>query len=374
MTDRLDLLQREILALPWDDRHFPRLLPMLEEAVPLADEAGDTWAGFWLRARLAGVCNNLDLAERALVAVFWCLSMLERDPEVRARDGGRILRSAATVAQLLPTVPTLPRQEILRLLDELERLHRRAGLPPRSVAEVRHFVLLRMGDLGLAGEAFDQWRSLPRESAWRLDCDVCEADATLEWYAAIGRDEDAIASAAALLDSTAVGVKDKCEGLKAWGHANALAPLVRLGRLDDAWSCHRRGLAMVTGRTGMLSAVGKHLGFLAAVGDLHRAVSLSGQHLALADRLTEHGRYRIDVGVWLVVCALRRHGVPETDLRIPRWHPAFSPAGRYDVAALAERLGVAVRSLALRFDTRNGNDFVSMELLREQALLGPGVR
>lgn len=374
MTDRLAVLEREILALPWDDRSFPRLLPLLEEAVPLADEVGDTWAGFWLRAQLAGVCNNLRLAERAMVAVFWCLSMLERDPGVRARDGGRILRSAGNIAQLLPTVPTLPRQEILRLLDEVERLHRQAGLPLRSVAEVRHFVLLRMGDLGLAGEAFDQWRALPRESAWRLDCDVCEADAMLEWYAAIGRDEDAIAAAATLLDGTAVGVKDKCEGLRAWGHANALAPLVRLGRLDDAWTCHRRGLGMVNGRTGMLAAVGKHLAFLAAVGDLGRAVSLAGQHLALADRLTEHGRYRLDLGVWLVVCALRRYGISETDLRIPPWHPAFSPAGRYDVAALAERLGAAVGSLALRFDSRNGNDFVSMELSREHALLGPVAR
>jgi hypothetical protein len=374
MTDRLGRLEREILALPWDDHHFARMLPLLEEAVPLADEAGDTWAGFWLRAQLAGVCNNLRLAERALVAVFWCLSVLERDPDVRARDGGRILRSAGNIAQLLPAVPTLPREEILRLLDELERLHRRAGLPLRSVAEVRHFVLLRMGDLGLAGEAFDQWRGLPRETAWRLDCDVCEADTMLEWYAAIGRDEEAIAAATALLDGTAVGVKDKCEGLRAWGHANALAPLVRLGRLDDAWSCHRRGLAMAAGRPGLVAAVGKHLAFLAAAGDLDRAVSLAGQHLMLADRLTEHGRFRLDTGVWLVACALRRHGVTHTDLRIPSWHPAFRPGRRHDVAALADRLGTAVRSLALRFDARNGNDFVSTELVREHALLGPVTR
>jgi hypothetical protein len=371
VTARLAQLQREILGTPWDDRHFPRLLPLLEEAVPLADEAGDTWAGFWMRAQLAGVCNNLDLAERALVAVSWCLATLDRDPAVRSEDGGRILRTAGTIAQLLPSVPDLPRDDIFRLLDEIERLQRRAGMPLRAITEIRHFVLLRMGDLGPAGEAFDRWRSLPRESSWRLDCEVCESDALLEWYAAIGRDEHAIAAAAPLLDGTAVGVKEKCEGLRSWGHANALAPLVRLGRLDDAWACHRRGLAMVIGRSGALGEIGKHLGFLAAVGDLSRAASLAGQHLALADRLTEHGRYRLDVGVWLVVCALRRHGVVETDLRIPPWHPAFRSSGRYHVGRLAERLGAAVRSLAVRFDARNGNDFVTRELLREHALLGP---
>lgn len=374
--ERIQQLWQAHVDLPWNGQTWPRYIPLLEEGIPLADSVGDLKHSFRFRIQLAAVLGNLDLVERALVPLSWCLATFDRaGSQLTTYDGERLLGIALGMLQKTIHLPEISREEIHRLLDDLEQRVRRAGHPRRAVLERRQYVLMCLGDLERAAEAFAAWRSLPRDRAmtktkWFLyDCDSCEAAGVMEWLLAIGRDEEALAAAGPVLDDIAPAAGDGCDGMRAWILANALAPLLRQDRVEEAVVHHRRGLRMVAGDPSKLDHVAPHLTFLAATGQAVPALPLVERHLTLAGELSDHLRYELDVAVWLVVEALAAQGTAMLTLRLPEWHHAHEPSGRYDTAALAERLAEPVRTLATRYDTRNGNTFVSAQLERQRALL-----
>ncbi|MEV0408431.1 hypothetical protein [Actinoallomurus sp. NPDC050550] len=375
--ERIQNLWQAHRDLPWNGQSLPRHVPLLEEGISLADSIGDLRHSFRFRIQLAAVLGNLHLVERALVPLSWCLATFDsKGSELPAHYGDRLLEVAMTILQKMPHLPEISRIDIDRLLDDLTQRHRRAGYPPRGMLERGQYVLMCVGDLDRAAGMFAAWRSLPRDKevmnsnrSCLYDCDTCEAAGVMEWLLAIGNDEEALAAAQPVLDGTASAFDSSCDGMKEWILAHALAPLLRQGRAEEAGVQHRRGLRLVTGDPSALDELAPHLTFLAATGQAVQALPLLERHLALAGERTDHLRYELDTAVWLVVEALAGQGTAKITLRLPEWHHAHEPSGRYEAIALADRLAVPLRTLAARYDTRNGNTFVSAQLERQRALL-----
>jgi len=343
---------------------------LLEEAVRRADAADNLDTALLARFQLGRAQANASLTDRAMVTFAWCLAQFDRYAPGRFPESTHvnILMGSLVIAQRLPKIAELPRERIDAVLADLRTRFERSALSQRDLWSVHQLVWMRLGD-PRAVEALERWRSLPRDGSL-LDCDTCEANALAEWAADRGDLEAAVAAAAPVFDGTAGrGPRVTCARLRDWLLAHGPLWLLALGRAGEARSVHAEGLRSVERDAATPDEIGAHLTFLAATGETDRALRLVERHLPPAEPLHQRDRHPLDVGVWLTVLALTRRGDRRVALRLPAWHHAHDPSGRYDVVALAERLSEPVLELTARYDARNGNPVASIRLQRQRDLL-----
>ncbi|MFI1365174.1 tetratricopeptide repeat protein [Streptomyces griseochromogenes] len=241
--------------------------------------------------------------------------------------------------------PHIPLASTEKWLDEMEHRYRLAGHSERAVRSAEFSVAAHIGDLGRAERAYAAWLAADRDRM--ADCHACELHGQGVWQVTCGRDAEALELWRPVLEG-----EYSCAHEPHTVLASSLAPLLRLGRPDEARAHHLRGFRLVRPMESMRGAYADHVEFCALTGNEARGLELLAERPAYFTD-TGHPRSRLD---FLAVVALlmdRLTGLGLGERQVP------GPAGRSWAAhELAAHTRAEALELAERFDTRNGTSYV----------------
>ncbi|WP_330337596.1 tetratricopeptide repeat protein [Streptomyces sp. NBC_00557] len=241
--------------------------------------------------------------------------------------------------------PHIPLASVEEWLGEMEHRYRLAGYSERAVRGAEFSVAAHIGDLARAERAYAAWLAADRDEM--ADCPACELHGQGAWQAERGRDAQALGLWAPVLEGEFACAHEPHTVL-----ASSLAPLLRLGRQDEARANHLRGFRLVRPMESMRAAYADHVEFCALTGNEARGLELLAERPAYFTD-TGHPRSRLD---FLAVVTLLMDRLTELGLgaqRVP------GPAGRtWTAGELAAHARVETLALAERFDRRNGTSYV----------------
>ena len=242
--------------------------------------------------------------------------------------------------------PHVPLASIEKWLGEMEHRYRLAGHSERAVRSAEFSVAAHVGDVARAERAYAAWLAADRDSM--ADCHACELHVQGWWQAERGRDAEAIRLWGPVLAGEFTCAHEPHTVL-----ASSLAPLLRLGRLDEARAHHLRGFRLVRAMESMRGAYADHVEFCALSGNEARGLELLAERPAY---FTDDGHPRSKLEFMAVVALLmdRLSELGLGDQRVP------GPAGRdWTARELAAHARGEALALAAGFDRRNGTAHVS---------------
>ncbi|MFF7724111.1 tetratricopeptide repeat protein [Streptomyces luteogriseus] len=242
--------------------------------------------------------------------------------------------------------PHIPLASIEKWLGEMEHRYRLAGHSERAVRSAEHSVAAHVGDVARAERAYAAWLAADRDAM--ADCHACELHGQGWWQAERGRVAEALELWRPVLEGEYACAHEPHTAL-----ASSLVPLLRLGRLDEARSCHLRGFRLVREMESMRGAYADHVEFCALTGNEARGLELLAERPAY---FTDDGQPRSRLDFMSVVALLmdRLTVLGLGDRQVP------GPAGRqWTARELAAHAREESLALAARFDERNGTAHVS---------------
>lgn len=242
--------------------------------------------------------------------------------------------------------PHIPLASIEKWLGEMEHRYRLAGHSERAVRSAEFSVAAHVGDVARAERAYAAWLAADRDSM--ADCHACELHGQGWWQAERGRDAEALQLWRPVLEGEFTCAHEPHTVL-----ASSLAPLLRLGRLDEARANHLRGFRLVRAMESMRGAYADHVEFCALTGNEARGLELLAERPAY---FTDDGHPRSKLEFMAVVALLmdRLSELGLGDQQVP------GPAGRtWTARELAAHARAEALALAARFDQRNGTAHIS---------------
>ncbi|MET0162177.1 MAG: hypothetical protein ABW204_05935 [Microbacteriaceae bacterium] len=363
---------------------------LLDRAVALADELGDTELGYGARLRRINAAHNAGDTESLLASFAWCVGMHERDPKAHPLqiEWYDLLWYHKWIPSTLAKSPAFAVADIETALQRMEDLYRRQGVGLSGVWQSRFNAAVRRGELDLAEQYFASLERTPRDEY--SHCDACVRGDAADFFFATGREEEGLRRFDEIIENQ-FSCGDEPEATQ----ASALLPLLRAGRFDDALANQRMSYRLIKPKPDMIGSVAEHWVFLAVTGNEDRALTLVERHLGwLAhDGLdqTAHFSALVALGATLDAVARAGHGeVPvrgSADARLapffgdaPRGGSADGVAGEVSstvagsapadrsVAELAVAAWAGAQRLAEAFDARNGNDWYARRIAAGRAL------
>ncbi|MBN0046215.1 tetratricopeptide repeat protein [Streptomyces actuosus] len=242
--------------------------------------------------------------------------------------------------------PHIPLASVEKWLGEMEHRYRLAGHSERAVRSAEFSVAAHVGDVARAERACAGWLAADRDRM--ADCHACELHQQGWWQAERGRDAEALKLWRPVLEGEFTCAHEPHTVL-----ASSLAPLLRLGRADEARAHHLRGFRLVRAMESMRGAYADHVEFCALTGNEARGLELLAERPAY---FTDDGHPRSRLEFMAVVALLmeRLDALGLAGQQVPGPPGRVWTAGELAVHARAEAL-----ALAERFDERNGSAYVS---------------
>ncbi|MFH0519165.1 tetratricopeptide repeat protein [Streptomyces sp. M41] len=242
--------------------------------------------------------------------------------------------------------PHIPLASIEKWLGEMEHRYRLAGHSERAVRSAEFSVAAHIGDEARAERAYGAWLAADRDDM--ADCHACELHVQGWWQAERGRDAEALKLWGPVLEGEFTCAHEPHTVL-----ASSLAPLLRLGRVDEARAHHLRGFRLVRAMESMRGAYADHVEFCALTGNEASGLELLAQRPAY---FTDDGHPRSKLEFMAVVALLmdRLTALGLGEQRVP------GPADRtWTARELAVHARGEALALAARFDERNGSGHIS---------------
>lgn len=238
--------------------------------------------------------------------------------------------------------PAVPLASVHKWMDEFESRYRQRGYSSRPVHAQRSDLAMLEGDKSAARAFMEASVAAPRDEM--ANCAACESNARGELHADLGEDADACREWEPVLAG-----RLRCREEPARVMAKALAPLVRLGRLDEARSAHLRGYPLARGNASLRAYVGYHIEFCALSGNEARGLEILIEHKNwLTDEQQEVSQRRQFItGALILLRRLALLGLDDVAI------------GSQTVATVLEPLSRELEEICARFDARNGSSFIS---------------
>ncbi|MFF8775351.1 hypothetical protein [Kitasatospora sp. NPDC015120] len=257
------------------------------------------------------------------------------------------------VSTSLMGTPDVPLAAIRRWHEEMRSRYRAAGHGLQPYYAQRFHLASHIGED--VQDAYELWAGRPRTEL--SDCHACEIRARAVHHLRQGDDATALDVWRPVLDGEAT-----CAEEPYVSHAQALLPLLRQGRLDEARSSHLVGYRFARGKSGLARSVGLHIEFCALSGNEPRGLELLAENRDLFG-VTGDPVSRLDflTCVEVLIAALARAGHGELAVSGP-------PGASWTVDTLLAHVRGEADALAARFDARNGTDAVSTR--RRERLAG----
>ncbi|MFE3635638.1 tetratricopeptide repeat protein [Streptomyces sp. NPDC059168] len=241
--------------------------------------------------------------------------------------------------------PHVPLASVEKWLGEMAHRYRLAGHSERAVHAAEFSVAAHIGDLARAGRAYTAWLAADRDRM--ADCHACELHGQGTWQVLCGEDDRALRLWRPVLEGEYACAHEPHTVL-----ASSLAPLLRLGRTDEARAHHLRGFRLVRTMESMRGAYADHVEFCALSGNEARGLELLAERPAYFTD-TGHPRSRLDFTAVVALLMDRLTALGLGGQRVP------GPAGRaWTAGELAAHARAEALELAARFDARNGTPYV----------------
>ncbi|MGV9933537.1 tetratricopeptide repeat protein [Streptomyces olivaceoviridis] len=241
--------------------------------------------------------------------------------------------------------PHIPLASVEKWLGEMEHRYRLAGYSERAVRSAEFSVAAHIGDVARAERAYAAWLAADRDRM--ADCHACELRGQGAWQARCGRDAEALRLWRPVLEGEFACAHEPHNVL-----ASSLAPLLRLGRVEEARAHHLRGFRLVRSMESMRGAYADHVEFCALTGNEARGLELLAERPAYFTD-TGHPRSRLDFLAVVTLLMDRLTELGHGGQRVP------GPAGRtWTARELAAHARAEATELAERFDRRNGTSAV----------------
>jgi tetratricopeptide (TPR) repeat protein len=239
--------------------------------------------------------------------------------------------------------PDLSRAQIEHTLSEMERVYAFKNTGMSAVHGAHLNWAMHSGDAHAAAERYRQHRACPPGSGLD-DCDACVASQWANYHLSLGDDQGAVDHFQFAFDNPGNCCEQPRRGL-----ADALLPLVRLGRLAEAREAHIEGFAMVRDDDSYQYAIARHLEFLARTGNETRGLNLLRAHARmLSAGENPHDRMHLLASAALLLSRIIALTGPNT--------PVPGPQGRGTAELVARYARGEALRLAACFDARNGTD------------------
>ncbi|MCX4688695.1 hypothetical protein OG401_31120 [Kitasatospora purpeofusca] len=243
------------------------------------------------------------------------------------------------VATSLLGTPDVPLASVRRWHGEMRDRYRAAGHGLQPYYAQRFHLAAHIGED--VQDAYELWAARPRTEL--SDCHACEVRAAASHLVRQGDDAAALDAWRPVLSG-----ESTCAEEPHVSHAQALLPLLRQGRLDEARSSHLVGYRFARGKSGLVRSVGQHIEFCALSGNEPRGLEILAENRDLFGVTGDpSGRLDFLTGVEVLIAGLARAG-----------HGALAvsgPPGRsWTVDTLLAHLRTEADALAARFDARNG--------------------
>ena len=324
-----------------------------EQAAGLADALGDLDTAFRLREDLMNAATFSGHPERTITALSWCIGQSDADPARFPPE--RVLWQYKWLVHNLPEFFSVPSTAIEAALDDLEQRYVRSGWGRRGALKMRLVAALSMGQFERAAAVFEDWSRAPRDRG--TDCNACDQNDTVRYWLAQRRDDDALSAARPLLKG-----KLTCATVPQSTYGQVLAPLLRGGRPLEAATFHQRGVEMMGDGADLLDTFSKHVTFLHATHNLEAARALLQRRLAVAISVPcPSDRFFVFAAAAKLLARLADTGHEGPALVLPS---PLRESVADDAASLARYFMTEARTLAEKFDRRNGNRHYSDHLNR----------
>ncbi|AJF68713.1 hypothetical protein [Streptomyces vietnamensis] len=281
---------------------------------------------------------------KAPVAFARLLKLWDSAPESFSQwEAHQVFWSFKWVTTSLLQVPEMPLATVQGWVDQMRDRYEKAGHGMQPVAAMRYHIALHTG-LGV-DDAYDLWATRPRTEL--SDCEACETRHFALRQVAAGEDADALDTWQPVF-----GHVQTCAEEPQASQAQALLPLLRLGRTDEARSHHLTGYRRVRGNTGMQEEVGLHLEFCALSRNEGRGLEILAENRPLFEATgAPLAHLHFLTGVEVLLARLVEDGHADT--------PVAGPPGRnWTADGLLAHVRAEADRLAAAFDARNGTSAI----------------
>ncbi|NNJ25293.1 hypothetical protein [Alienimonas chondri] len=338
-----------------------------EEVVQQADAAGCD-VEFRMQARLAVVREAVMGAkqyDRALTPFAVVLGEADRDPEAEWVDWHSLLWKYKWLADSLADYLAFPVERVMSVLDDFAARCEAHGFSPRPAENYRANTLWMLGDEAAAGEAFARFEAAPRDSL--SDCHACEASRTVTHAVRLGDDAGAVDRAAPLLNGCL-----SCAEEPERTHSELLAPLLRLGRDEDAAEQHRLGLNALNRFPHFTWCAARHFLYLARTGAAKEVPALLKRTADAVGGASDDNRREYLSAAGVALERLSGNSDRRRVMRLPTDFPIEEFENPVRPSELGAMFTAAADDLASQFDARNGNDAVSRRQAASRAFATEG--
>lgn len=360
MSDRVYDLMEQAEEL----ENGPEKVALIEAAVREADVSNDALLGYEARMSLIEAGMFGGFVKRAIVAFSWCLARFDESPE--EYEEFDLYWMYKWVINDLPNFPTVSRQQILDMQDDLERRYLRSGYSLRTVHYLRADNALIMGDFE---EAFQRLARAERSERDEIvDCLACEQSHKVWRLARLRKDEEAVQAAEPILAG-----KMSCTVVPESTYGYLVRPLLRLGRLEEALELYRKCYRKISRNPHYIDDIALHMLTLIAADDMRKVARLFEKHLPWSVKTPNlDDRFEFYNSSTLFLEKLAQQSRRKRKLNLPSQLPCDEPESKYAPAELANWFAYETQQLADQFNRRNGNEYYSELMAESRELAGLG--
>ena len=370
--NRLERLQKKADGM----ENSPEKMAILQEIVEIVDKQGNVEAQFNARVALHEAATS-DGTSAMMIELFdWLLVQIDTYDGL---EWWTVLWMYKWHIWNLANNYDTPLAELKATIDDYERRLEAIDESLRPVHHLRRGIALPMGRHDVAQEEFAHWKQSPEGNF--ADCAACEIDTEVDYYIYLGDDEQALKTAGPLLME-----QMGCSEVPHLTFARVLKPLMRLGRMDRAEECHKKGWPMIEGRRFGAEVAPLHLLYLTRIGDFDRGAKILDGMLAMAANMnTQYSQMLIYDGIAIFLERAAAAGQFPRNPRLPDKLATFSaplldtPNPLVDVSplkgdpqAMTQWFRAEADAAAELFDRRNGNTFCSEQLAANVRLVDAG--
>lgn len=338
----------------------PTKVAILEQAVNLSDSLGDLEQSYAIRQDLieAAVFGGVD--DRALVAFAWCIAQSDKDPERFPESD--LLWSFKWILGTISSFPGVSLQRIHQMEDDYQDRLKRCGHGLGAVYKLKMLNASSTGHFERRDKYEALWRKAPSDDM--DDCEACELDSQVKYLNSKGEYKAALKAAKPILSG-----KLRCSTVPERTYSEVIFAELALGNLDKAQEAFEKGYRQVAGDPDYISTICWHLGYLIRAQDFSKGTRLIERHLPWVCRTSNFEQrmwFFSHTGDFFERLASQKPRAKR--FRIPETLAIHNAEELYEPATLAHWFQSQAVEIAQRFDTRNGNDFISSCLVANRAL------
>ncbi|RLP72683.1 hypothetical protein D9V32_15265 [Mycetocola tolaasinivorans] len=368
-AERIDELLDEIDITPIG----PRERALIDQAITLADEAGDEERAYQARMRLTSSAHMTGDTDAMLAAFGWCVGKFDQDPVRFPNEvggGNDLLFQYKWMAGRVASNPAFPLSQLDAIHADMSERYRRAGVSQSGVLQSRFSTAMDTGNLVAAGRFRDERELIPRDDY--SHCEACVRAEDAAYFRLIGQEDTALALFDEIMEQ-GLTCGEEPESVE----ANSLLALLRAGRLDEARAVHLRSYRVARHSPDGLAMVADHLVFCAVTGNESRGLSILERLLRdlTVDPLNRMLIFSARVSLAVFLDSVTRAGAGSTPIRGAQNADLAALLGENlgeqpTAESLAAALWAGAEEIAAEFNARNGNTAFSDRIARARLLAG----